>query len=673
MPSATEILKGLNEQQIQAVTAPPGPLLVTAGAGSGKTAVLMHRIAYLIDEYQVRPSRIMAVTFTNKAAREMKDRIGNILMPEDVPSRIGTFHSQAYRFLRRYHVEASLPSGFTIMDMDDQKSLMRRLAAENDFDYQQNNWLKNAQNFINNSKENRLRAGAIDTSEVSGRYRRHNFDELVEFYLIYESACQDNGWVDFTELLLRSVEVLHNNELVRQKVQDQTEHLLIDEFQDTNSLQLDWLLAHCEHHGNVMAVGDEDQSIYGWRGAVPHSMMDFAKNFRNTEIIRLERNYRSTQIILQAANALIKNNQNRYDKNLWTDKRSESQKICLYDAQTGEREAQYVAGEIEKFRTAHNLPYSAFAVLYRTNAQSRLFEEVFSHKRLPFRIFGGQRFYSRAEIKHVLAYLRLLVEPRADDACRRIMNLPPRGIGNKMMQTIESAAAAQGLSIWDAICRLAEDAAASARVRSALGGFVELVEQLKESAQILPLPQIVREVIEATALREYYENMGIAETARVENLDEMVNAAANYMERYAEDYGTAAACAGRQIIFDYLDEVTIDAGDKHEKDADAIWVMTLHSSKGLEFPVVFLTGMDDGLLPHLNAIQSSRFKPEAIEEERRLCYVGMTRAEDALIVTRAQRRRIFGQMERYAPSRFFKEIPPRYLERLTDPLARPRF
>ncbi len=673
MSSATAILKGLNEQQIQAVTAPPGPLLVTAGAGSGKTAVLMHRIAYLIDEYQVLPSRIMAVTFTNKAAREMKDRIGNILMPEDVPSRIGTFHSQAYRFLRRYHAEASLPSSFTIMDMDDQKSLMRRLAAENDFDYQHDNWLKDAQNFINNSKENRQRASAVDASEGTGRYRRHDLNEFVEFYMIYESACQDNGWVDFTELLLRSVEVLHHNELVRQKVQDHTEHLLIDEFQDTNSLQLDWLLAHCEQHGNVMAVGDEDQSIYGWRGAVPHSMMEFADNFRNTEIIRLERNYRSTQIILQAANALIKNNQNRYDKNLWTDKRSESEKIRLYDAQTGEREAQYVASEIERFRSVHDLPYSAFAVLYRTNAQSRLFEEVFSHKRLPFRIFGGQRFYSRAEIKHVLAYLRLLAEPRADDACRRIMNLPPRGIGNKMIETVESAAAAQGLSLWDAICQLAEDSSSSTRVRNALGSFVGLIRRLKDDVEILPLPQIVRQVIEGTALREYYENMGVAETARVENLEEMVNAAANYMERYGADRGAAAPVSKNQIILDYLDEVTIDAGDKHEKDADAIWVMTLHSSKGLEFPVVFLTGMDDGLLPHQNAIQSSRYKPEAIEEERRLCYVGMTRAEDALIVTRAQYRRIFGQMERYPPSRFFKEIPPQYLKRLTDPLARAKY
>ena len=654
MSFADDILDGLNEQQIEAVTAVPGPLLVTAGAGSGKTSVLIRRISYLIHEYDIPCYSIMAVTFTNKAAREMKNRIASLLTPELVPRRIGTFHSQANRFLRQYHEQASLPRDFTIMDMDDQKMVIKRLAQDKGFDYRAENWLKDIQNFINSSKENQLRSHDIDPNRIPRKFSRHNVNEFIEFYELYESECQSSTQLDFTELLLRSVEVMRNNELVRSEVQEKCRHLLIDEFQDTNPMQLEWLMLHCEKHKNVTAVGDEDQSIYGWRGAVPHSMMDFAKYFRNTKIIRLERNYRSSQTILDAANALIKNNKNRFDKDLWTDKQSK-EFIVRFDARTCEDEAQYVGRQIQQMNRIDQLPYSSFAVLYRTNAQSRLFEEVFSYLRLPFRIYGGLRFYSRAEIKHVLSFLRLLVDRHANDAFRRIINVPPRSIGKQLIEKIERAAADQNLSLWDSTCLLAEDAAQTTRSRNALNSFIDLINDLGECVEYLSLSQIVDETIQRTALRDYYESRGVSELARVENLDEMINAAVNFMER--SDGMSDEDTDGANIVFNYLDEVTIDAGDKHERDVDAVQVMTIHSAKGLEFPVVFLTGMDEQLLPHANAVRFQNYDSSALEEERRLCYVGMTRAEDSLIVTRAEKRRVFGQMTAFRPSRFIKEIP----------------
>ena len=650
MTDVTDILKDLNERQREAVVAPPGPLLITAGAGSGKTAVLVRRIAWLIEATGVSRHRIMAVTFTNKAAREMRSRVESLLGDQSAPSKIGTFHGLSNIFLRVHHQEAGLSRDFTIVDADDQKSFISRLVRDHQLPIGDLS-ARGFQHYINKCKEQQIRAANANPSN-------HREEIYAEVYRLYEHECNLRGLVDFTELLLRTLEVMQRNEIVRDANQERYLHVLVDEFQDTNALQLEWLKMFFAKFRNVTAVGDEDQSIYGWRGAVAENMLDFEKLFSNAKLIRLEQNYRSSQPILNAANAVISNNRNRYEKKLWTEQKG-GHLIKLFSAEDFEAEAAFIADTVEQFESS-KFSYSNFAVLYRTNAQSRVFEVEFSSRGIPFRLYGGVRFYSRLEIKHILAYLRLLADPHNNDAFERIVNNPPRGIGDGTLRKVEEVARNREISNWDATLEIIYDTSSQSRMVAPLRRFIEMMDGLRNECQGISLYAIIDRTIKVTKLREYYmvRNTDI-DMARVENLDEMLNAGANFIRNKEIDDNENA-------IVPFLDEVTLDAGDTHDGNLDAVQMMTLHLAKGLEFPVVFLTGLDENLLPHANAIYNRSgypsSEPNPLEEERRLCYVGMTRAQQQLYLTRADRRLLHGQWQRYRPSRFVAEIPGDYVE-----------
>ncbi len=650
MTDVTHILKDLNERQREAVVAVPGPLLITAGAGSGKTAVLVRRIAWLIEATGVSRHRIMAVTFTNKAAREMRSRVESLLGDQSAPSKIGTFHGLSNIFLRVHHQEAGLSRDFTIMDADDQKSFISRLVRDHQLPIGDLS-ARGFQHYINKCKEHQIRAANANPSN-------HREEIYAEVYRLYEHECNLRGLVDFTELLLRTLEVMQRNEIVRDANQERYLHVLVDEFQDTNALQLEWLKMFFAKYRNVTAVGDEDQSIYGWRGAVAENMLDFEKLFSNAKLIRLEQNYRSTQPILNAANAVISNNRNRYEKKLWTEQKG-GRLIKLFSAEDFEAEAAFIADTVEQFESS-KFSYSNFAVLYRTNAQSRVFEVEFSSRGIPFRLYGGVRFYSRLEIKHVLAYLRLLVDPHNNDAFERIVNNPPRAIGDGTVRKVEEVARNREISNWDATLEIIYDTSSQSRMVNPLRRFIEMIDGLRNECQGISLYSIIDRTIKVTKLRDYYQKRNSdIDMARVENLDEMLNAGANFIRNKEIDDNENA-------IVPFLDEVTLDAGDTHDANLDAVQMMTLHLAKGLEFPVVFLTGLDENLLPHANAIFNrsgyTSSEPNPLEEERRLCYVGMTRAQQLLYLTRADRRLLHGQWQRYRPSRFVGEIPRDYVE-----------
>ena len=650
MTDVTNILKDLNERQREAVVASPGPLLITAGAGSGKTAVLVRRIAWLIEATGVSRHRIMAVTFTNKAAREMRSRVESMLGNQSAPSKIGTFHGLSNIFLRVHHQEAGLPHDFTIVDADDQKSFITRLVRDHQLPIGELS-AREFQHYINKCKEQQIRATNTNPSN-------HREAICAEVYRLYEHECNLRGLVDFTELLLRTLEVMQRNEIVRDANQERYLHVLVDEFQDTNALQLEWLKIFFAKYRNVTAVGDEDQSIYGWRGAVAENMLDFERLFSNAKLIRLEQNYRSTQPILNAANAVISNNRNRYEKKLWTEQKGGCL-IKLFSAEDFEAEAAFIADTVEQIESS-NLSYSDIAVLYRTNAQSRVFEVEFSSRGIPFRLYGGVRFYSRLEIKHVLAYLRLLVDLHNNDAFERIVNNPPRGIGDGTLRKVGEVARNKEISNWDATLEIISDTSSQSRMVAPLHRFIEMMDGLRNECHGISLHEIIGRTIKVSKLRDYYmvRNTDI-DMARVENLDEMLNAGANFIRNKEIDDNENA-------IVPFLDEVTLDAGDTHDGNLSAVQMMTLHLAKGLEFPVVFLTGLDENLLPHANAIYNRSgypsSEPNPLEEERRLCYVGMTRAQQQLYLTRADRRLLHGQWQRYRPSRFVREIPRDYVE-----------
>ena len=663
MQDIDSILELLNDRQREAVISPPGPLLVTAGAGSGKTSVLIHRIAWLIAQYGISPNRIIAVTFTNKAAREMKERIQALIGDSPLQPQIGTFHGLCNQFLRRRHEEAGLDRDFEIMDQADQLALIKSILKD---EKEKNGGLrlqvkdKVAQQRINRWKEEKLRAGQLDLTRANYRDL-----ESAEVYKLYEKKCEDNGVLDFTELILRTLEVMKRNQMVRERIQDFYQHLLVDEFQDTNPLQFDWIKLFAGQHCNVTAVGDEDQSIYSWRGALAEHMMQFKHTFPKTKVIRLEQNYRCTQPILNAANAVIKNNSNRFEKTLWTDRKG-GNPIKLFEATSAEAEARYVVDNIKRLKNA-GLRMTDFAVLYRTNAQSRVFEEVFTYERLPFRLYGGLRFYARKEVKETLAYLRLLINPNSNDAFSRVINMPPRGIGPAAQQKVADRAFANNSSLWYAAVELATDTDGSKKLSSALSQFVNLIYSLQTEIEDkgISISQVIEAVIVRSKLKEHYQAESTRlEHDRVENLEEMVNAGAKFEENHAFDNL-------RQAITAYLDSVTLDAGDTHENElADCVQIMTLHLAKGLEFPVVFLSGLDEMLLPHyLSVMQDSEYRSAdytALEEERRLFYVGMTRAKQELHLTRSNSRMLHGKTQRFRRSRFLDEIPDGLIKRKID-------
>ncbi len=633
------LLDHLNPAQRQAVAAPPGVQLVLAGAGSGKTRVLVHRIAWLVSQEQASPWSILAVTFTNKAAAEMRGRISELLGSEPRGMWVGTFHGLAHRLLRAHWQEAGLTENFQILDSDDQQRLVKRIIRE--LGLEDSRWpARQSQWFINSQKDEGRRPGHIQAQgdPYLATQRR--------IYAAYEEACQRAGLIDFAGLLLRALELWHNQPGLLAHYQQRFRHLLVDEFQDTNSVQYAWLKLLARDCASLMAVGDDDQSIYGWRGAKIENIRQFSQDFPGALVIRLEQNYRSTGRILKAANALIAHNRERLGKELWTED-DEGEPIALYTAYNEYDEARYVVDSLQQ-AIRNGLKASGIAILYRSNAQSRVLEEALLREKVPYRIYGGQRFFERAEIKNAMAYLRLVQSRHDDAALERIINLPTRGIGEKSLETLRTLARDQQQSLWTSLQQAIGQRLVSNRTAAALLGFAGLVERLAAALDGQSLGCQVQEVISQSGLLAWHrEEKGEKAQSRIENLDELVNAARAFEQVVPDE--------GQTLLGAFLDHAALEAGD-HQADSvtDSVQLMTLHSAKGLEFPLVFLVGMEEGLFPH----QQSLEQPDRLEEERRLAYVGITRAMQRLVVSHAETRRLYGGENRNRVSRFIREIPP---------------
>ncbi|MGD8380151.1 MAG: DNA helicase II [Gammaproteobacteria bacterium] len=639
----TPILDPLNDAQRAAVTAPAEPVLVLAGAGSGKTRVLVHRIAWLIQVENVSPWGILAVTFTNKAAGEMRSRIEELLGGPSGAMWIGTFHGLAHRLLRLHWQEAGLPQTFQILDSDDQHRLIKRLLKGLELD--EARWPpRQVQWFINARKDEGLRARHL--GDADDPFQR----QMIRVYRAYEEACERAGLVDFAELLLRAHELWLNQPDLLAHYRERFRHVLVDEFQDTNEIQYAWVRMLAGDTGKPFIVGDDDQSIYGWRGARVENLHTFQKDFPGTHVVRLEQNYRSTGNILAAANRLIANNSDRMGKNLWTSG-SEGEPIHLYSAFNEQDEARFVVERIRQWVDEGNAR-SEVGVLYRSNAQSRVLEEALLSARMPYRVYGGQRFFERQEIKDALAYLRLVANRDDDASFERVVNHPPRGIGARTMEQLREAARAEATSLWRASLRLAADGGGlTARAAGAVRAFVQLIDQLAEAVHGLELHEQVEHLIHASGLVDHYSReKGERGEARIENLEELVNAARGFEPDPELELPALDA---------FLSHAALEAGEG-QADAweDCVQLMTLHSAKGLEFPLVFICGMEDGLFPHQRSIMDAT----GIEEERRLCYVGMTRAMQVLYLCHAEQRRLHGSESYSAPSRFLRELPPELVE-----------
>ncbi len=637
------ILSPLNDAQREAVTAPVGPVLVLAGAGSGKTRVLTHRIAWVVQVEGVSPHGVLAVTFTNKAAGEMRGRVERLLGIAGGPLWIGTFHGIAHRLLRLHYRDAGLPQSFQILDSEDQSRLIRKVLKAQNLD--ETRWVpREIQWFINSNKDEGRRPG--DLKDGNDPTRR----QLIRVYTEYEEACARAGVADFAELLLRAFELWRNRPELLAHYRRRFAHVLVDEFQDTNAIQYAWLklLAGSEVH--PFAVGDDDQSIYGWRGARVENLQEFRRDFPHARLIRLEQNYRSTGTILTGANALIAHNSGRLGKSLWTSG-AKGDPIHLYAGFNERDEAEFVLRRIEEW-TQRGGNRRDIAILYRSNAQSRIFEEVFLSARIPYRVYGGLRFFERAEIKDALAYLRLIANRRDDPSFDRIVNLPVRGIGARSLELLRDRAKSAGSSLWEAAA--APGDALGTKAAAAVQGFIALIERLALEIRDLPLHEQVDHVLQASGLVEHHKREKADRgEARVENLMELVSAARGFDPEPAEP--------GEELppLESFLAHAVLESGEgQAEAWEDCVQMMTLHSAKGLEFPVVFLSGMEDGLFPHQRSIADL----EGLEEERRLCYVGMTRAMQQLYLTYAEQRRLHGVDSYGQPSRFIKELPEELVE-----------
>jgi len=640
----SHLLDGLNDAQREAVAAPAGPLLVLAGAGSGKTRVLTHRLAWLVVVENLSPQSILAVTFTNKAAAEMRGRIEGMLKVPVSGLWIGTFHGLSHRLLRAHHQEANLPQNFQILDAEDQYRLIRRIMKSLNLD--EAYWPpKQAQWFINQQKDAGHRPAMLaPTHDAQNR-------EWRRVYQAYEEACHRGGLVDFAELLLRAYELLRDNESLRAHYQRRFRHVLVDEFQDTNSIQYEWLKLFAGAERNVFAVGDDDQSIYSWRGARVENILQFERDYTGARTIRLEQNYRSTGNILAAANEVIRHNRDRLGKELWTAGKP-GDPIYLYMAYNDLEEASFVIEHIEQW-VAGGGRRDEVAVLYRSNAQSRVFEEGLINAGMPYRVYGGLRFFERAEIKDALAYLRLLTSRHDDPSFERIANVPTRGIGAKTLEVLREQARNEKRSMWETAQALVASGALAARAANALKAFLELIETMAEETAVLGLAEQTEHVIERSGLLAHYRaEKGEKAEARVENLEELVNATRNYIHDDAD---------GLDPMSSFLAHAALEAGEAQaEAWEDCVQLMSLHSAKGLEFPLVFLTGLEEGLFPHQRSIEEGG----RLEEERRLCYVGMTRAMKTLYLTAAEVRRLHGSEHYTTPSRFLAEIPRELLHEL---------
>ncbi|HUO83095.1 MAG TPA: DNA helicase II [Gammaproteobacteria bacterium] len=642
--SSDPLLESLNEAQLAAVTAPLEPLLVLAGAGSGKTRVLVHRAAWLMRNAGLSPYELLAVTFTNKAAAEMRGRIEWLLRMPSGPLWVGTFHGLAHRLLRRHWREANLKEDFQILDAEDQQRLIRRLVRNLALD--EARWPpREIQWFINAQKDEGLRPRHLADD---GNSRRAQF---IELYRLYQDACERAGLVDFAELLLRAHELWLERADVLEHYRNRFSHLLVDEFQDTNAIQYAWLRVLAGETGVPFVVGDDDQSIYRWRGARIEHIHRFTEDFPGARVLRLEQNYRSTATILNAANALIGHNAERLGKNLWTSG-NQGEPIQLYRAFNERDEADFVTGRIREWVEQGNLRSEA-AILYRSNAQSRSFEEALLYARVPYRVYGGLRFFERAEIKDALAYLRLVANRTDDASFERIVNLPARGIGARTVDALRDYARANASSLWEAAAALINDGLPG-RAAQAVHRFLELIEAMAVATRGLELHAQVDKVIAASGLVEHYRREpGERGDARLENLEELVSAARGYVPEEDED--------GPSPLAAFLSHAALEAGDNQAgAGEDCVQLMTLHSAKGLEFPLVFLCGLEDGLFPHRRSLDD----PGGLEEERRLCYVGATRAMRHLYLTYAEQRRLHGIDSFGQPSRFIREIPGELVEEI---------
>lgn len=653
----SHILNKLNDRQKQAVSAPLSNMLVLAGAGSGKTRVLVHRIAWLMEHEHISPFAILAVTFTNKAAHEMRGRIESLHGAEISGMWVGTFHGLAHRLLRTHWEKAKLPEHFQILDSDDQYRLVRRTLRSLNLD--ETKWPpKQAQWFINHAKEEGKRPTAMKSDG------ENYFEETMhQVYSAYEQVCQQSGLVDFSELLLRSLELLEQNADIAEHYQNRFKQVLVDEFQDTNAIQYRWLKQLTGPNSQTMAVGDDDQSIYSWRGAKIENIHHFSRDYPDVQIIRLEQNYRSTQNILDAANAVISHNTDRMGKKLWSEG-DRGDLITLYTAFNERDEAYYAMSSIQNLmQSGYN--YSDVAILYRSNAQSRILEERLLDANIAYRIYGGQKFFERAEIKDGLAYLRLITNRNDDAAFERVVNLPTRGIGNTTLTRCRELARENQSTLWETCCELVTNKLLSGRASSALGEFLNLINRLEEETVNMPLGEQADHALHRSGLRAHYKKDQTEKgMSRVENLQELIGAMSQF--KPAADNTDASP-----PLPAFLAHVALEAGDTQaEPNSNCVNLMTLHAAKGLEYPVVFIVGLEEELFPHKMSIE----EPRGLEEERRLCYVGMTRAMKKLYLLHAETRHLYGTERFCQPSRFIQEIPTELLDtvRPSAKVSRPK-
>ena len=657
----THILENLNDQQREAVTSEQQNIMVLAGAGSGKTRVLVHKVAWQIEAQQFSPSSIMAVTFTNKAANEMRSRIEELLEHPSPEIWCGTFHSLSHRILRKFHKEANLAPGFTILDSDDQLRIIKRLSKEMNLDDakfppRQSQWM------INNWKDDGKRSK--DVKDKGNFYTQ----TVKDLYIKYEQACAHDNLVDFAELILLSYEIIVRNSSIRDYFFKRFDSILIDEFQDTNTIQYKWLQAVTAPKAKVTAVGDDDQSIYGWRGAKVENVKAFSKDFKDVHIIKLEQNYRSTNKILSAANTVIQNNSDRLGKNLWTES-LEGDNLTLYAAFNEQEEARFIASSSKDWMDGGGC-YEDIAILYRSNAQSRALEEAFLRASIPYRIYGGLRFYDRLEIKNAVSYLRVIFNNSDNPAFERSISNPTRGVGAKTLEKIRTKSTEDNLSYLKAAATLIDEGQVKGKGATGIKAYLDFILETAQSLDSLNLSEIVENINTDSGLYDYHKKEpGEKGKTRTENLDELVSAAKDFELSFDADHNK------QEIVEQFLDNISLDAGDRQaDAHEDAVQLMTLHSAKGLEFKLVFLTGMEESLFPHGRSMES----PAQLEEERRLCYVGITRAMQKLYLTYAESRRLHGTDIFNPPSRFLKEIPAELIDEIrpraqtTAPYARKR-
>jgi DNA helicase-2/ATP-dependent DNA helicase PcrA len=648
------LLDNLNPEQLAAVTLPNQHAMILAGAGSGKTRVLTTRIAWLIQTGNVSPAGLLAVTFTNKAAKEMLTRISAQMPINTRGMWVGTFHGLCNRFLRTHYRDAGLPQLFQILDSQDQLAAIKRVLRAMNID-EDKFPPRQVQYFINAAKEEGKRPGQ---TEVYDEFSRRS----VEIYAAYDEQCQREGVVDFPELLLRTFELLSRNEILREHYQGRFRHILVDEFQDTNRLQYRWLKLLAGPETCIFAVGDDDQSIYRFRGANVGNMADFERDYQVRNLIRLEQNYRSHGHILNAANSLIANNATRLGKNLWT-AAGEGEPLRIYEAQSDGYEAAWIAEEIKSLINEGHARRD-IAILYRSNAQSRILEHALFSQGLPYRVYGGLRFFERMEIKHALAYLRLLASPEDDGAFLRVVNFPARGIGARSLEQLQDAAKAHGTGLYAAVPLL------SGKAGTALAGFLRIIESLRSETAGLPLPEVVEHMLERSGLLRHYQAERDG-ADRVENLNELINAAAAFVQEAASHTAepaagaeAAAADEGNELA-SFLAHAVLESGENQAAEGtDALQMMTVHSAKGLEFHAVFITGLEEGLFPHEQSVNEE----DGLEEERRLMYVAITRARTRLYLSFAQTRMLHGQTRYNVASRFIDELPPEVIKWLTPRL-----